>query len=84
MTLTTTLAIDLYAWLRGLTYEEALPKWNEMNEAQRDYYIRGAKRMELRIKRFRDQNTDRSIPCPTCGFSVKTVERQPFIYRDDD
>jgi hypothetical protein len=86
MTLTQAIAIELRAIMtgRGMTYEESEVEWPSITDAGRDFYLRQAARIELRIKRFREQNTDRTIPCPTCGFVVKTVERQPFVYRDDD
>jgi len=30
------------------------------------------------------KHTDTSVPCPTCGFHVITVEAKPFVITDDD
>jgi hypothetical protein len=30
------------------------------------------------------RHTDRSVPCPTCGFVVRKVERAPFIIETDE
>jgi hypothetical protein len=86
MTLTEAIAIELRAIMRGRgqTFEESAAEWLTLDQTGQEFYMRQAARIELRIKRFREQNTDRTIPCPTCGFVVKTVERQPFVYRDDD
>jgi DNA-directed RNA polymerase subunit RPC12/RpoP len=32
----------------------------------------------------RQPHTDRSTPCPTCGFRVREVPRQPFVFDEDD
>jgi hypothetical protein len=86
MSLTEAIAIELRAIMRGRgqTFEESEKEWLTHDGTGNEFYLRQAARIELRIKRYREQNTDRSIPCPTCGFVVKTVERRPFIYRDND
>lgn len=31
-----------------------------------------------------ERHTDRSIPCPTCGFVIRKVERRPLVIEDDE
>lgn len=37
-----------------------------------------------RIEALEAVHTDPYTPCPKCGFSVKIVPPQPFVYREDD
>ena len=40
------------------------------------------------VERLRKENetghTDRSVPCPKCGFVIREVKALPFVFEDDD